>query len=563
MQACIDVYGDRTDRAEALVAREPGPAPDLPAVDRRRWRPTSRRSATSTRCGSGTRGAPALGPAVPRPHDRAVRGVYGRCFAGRRRVRPARPRRGRGAPARRGRPGQGVGRPPLARRAAGRGAARRAALRTRRARRGRAAAGGEPRAGRRERRRRLHDRELRRARPDQGPPRCRREAAELLAEGAKVAERLDLTRLSRRRRRRTDPAAPRRPARARGAPGRAGPARRRGLPRRDRRGDRPDPHRLAGRGAVRRGRPRRGRGVARGADRRPRTARPGPGRGRRRRSRSSPSRNGRRGGSPRSARSPRRWRSCVPAGLRQTVVDGGPEVTAVAHRLAGAVARRGRPPVPGLAELLARGRRPATDAAGLNGRELAILRMLDVGRSNQQIARELDGHRQHGEVVPEEHLRQARRDEPGRGRVDGPARRCSCQLRDREARVAVDRHLVALLPVGAHAADVGQHPPRLARHVRAQVPAGRLARSGWRRRSPRGGRPRRPRPPSSARSSDLPCSRTCSIASADPLGLLLQAGGHVAQRGRGRERHRGGEQVRVAVHAAGPSSCGCRGPSPR
>ena len=77
----------------------------------------------------------------------------------------------------------------------------------------------------------------------------------------------------------------------------------------------------------------------------------------------------------------------VPAGLRQTVVDGGPEVTAVAHRL---VERwpEGAPPVPGLAELLARVA-PAKDTSGLNGRELAILRMLDTGRSNPQIAREL------------------------------------------------------------------------------------------------------------------------------------------------------------------------------
>jgi LuxR family maltose regulon positive regulatory protein/serine/threonine-protein kinase PknK len=77
----------------------------------------------------------------------------------------------------------------------------------------------------------------------------------------------------------------------------------------------------------------------------------------------------------------------VPAGLRQTVVDGGPEVTAVAHRL---LERwpDGVAPVPGLAELLARVA-PAKDASGLNGRELAILRMLEAGRSNPQIAREL------------------------------------------------------------------------------------------------------------------------------------------------------------------------------
>jgi ATP/maltotriose-dependent transcriptional regulator MalT len=77
----------------------------------------------------------------------------------------------------------------------------------------------------------------------------------------------------------------------------------------------------------------------------------------------------------------------VPAGLRQTVVDGGPEVTAVLHRL---VERwpDGVPPVPGLAGWQPR-LAPAKDTSGLTGRELAILKMLDAGRSNPQIATEL------------------------------------------------------------------------------------------------------------------------------------------------------------------------------
>jgi hypothetical protein len=37
-------------------------------------------------------------------------------------------------------------------------------------------------------------------------------------------------------------------------------------------------------------------------------------------------------------------------------------------------------------------------------------------------------------------------------------------------------------------------------------------------------------------------------AVADPIGLLLQAGGHVAQRCRRRERRGGREQVQIAVH---------------
>ena len=39
--------------------------------------------------------------------------------------------------------------------------------------------------------------------------------------------------------------------------------------------------------------------------------------------------------------------------------------------------------------MLARRRTARARVAGLNGRELAVVRMLDVGRSNQQIAREL------------------------------------------------------------------------------------------------------------------------------------------------------------------------------
>src|SRR5687768_12248855 len=45
---------------------------------------------------------------------------------------------------------------------------------------------------------------------------------------------------------------------------------------------------------------------------------------------------------------------------------------------------------------------------------------------------------------------------------------------DDEAGVAVARHLVALLAVGAHAAGVGQDAAGLAGHVRAEVPAGRV-----------------------------------------------------------------------------------------
>ncbi|WP_214402395.1 LuxR C-terminal-related transcriptional regulator [Pseudonocardia lacus] len=90
----------------------------------------------------------------------------------------------------------------------------------------------------------------------------------------------------------------------------------------------------------------------------------------------------------------------LPAGLCQPVLDGGPEVAAVLGRL---VTRAeadtwpdggtGAPIAPGeLAALLARtGAEPAGERAAvdLTGRELAVLGMLDLGRSNQQIARSL------------------------------------------------------------------------------------------------------------------------------------------------------------------------------
>ena len=87
---------------------------------------------------------------------------------------------------------------------------------------------------------------------------------------------------------------------------------------------------------------------------------------------------------------------CLPAGLRQPVLDGGPEVAAALARLVD----------PGRGRDLAR-HRPADRRRGArraarptlhrraaawptsNARELAVLRMLDVGRSNQQIGRAL------------------------------------------------------------------------------------------------------------------------------------------------------------------------------
>src|SRR4051794_22488882 len=115
------------------------------------------------------------------------------------------------------------------------------------------------------------------------------------------------------------------------------------------------------------------------------------------------------------------------------------------------------------------------------------------------------------------------------------------------ALVAARGDLVAPLAVGAHAARVGEDPARLALDVRAQVPGvgpgdqGRVGelvvvRDPAVLRLP-GGLDHRP--------AGLP---HVPDAVADPLHLLLQAGRHVAQRRRGRERHRGREQVRVAVH---------------
>ena len=87
---------------------------------------------------------------------------------------------------------------------------------------------------------------------------------------------------------------------------------------------------------------------------------------------------------------------CIPAGLRQPVLDGGPEVATVLGRL---VARAEAGSWPGTGPPIAarcspicwprpRDRR-GRGVADLNARELAVLRMLDVGRSNQQIGRAL------------------------------------------------------------------------------------------------------------------------------------------------------------------------------
>lgn len=88
----------------------------------------------------------------------------------------------------------------------------------------------------------------------------------------------------------------------------------------------------------------------------------------------------------------------VPAGLRQVIVDGGPEVAGVLGRLL-AYSETGTWPdrVPPVAlDQLAplRVRTAGSHAAPrclaeLNARELAVLRMLDLGRTNQQIARTL------------------------------------------------------------------------------------------------------------------------------------------------------------------------------
>jgi serine/threonine-protein kinase PknK len=88
----------------------------------------------------------------------------------------------------------------------------------------------------------------------------------------------------------------------------------------------------------------------------------------------------------------------VPAGVRQTILDGGPEVTAVLGRLldqtradAWPVAHPPLPPDQLLALVtLAENEKPrGAFSADLNGREVEILRMLDLGRTNQQIARSL------------------------------------------------------------------------------------------------------------------------------------------------------------------------------
>jgi serine/threonine-protein kinase PknK len=82
----------------------------------------------------------------------------------------------------------------------------------------------------------------------------------------------------------------------------------------------------------------------------------------------------------------------VARGVPQLVADGGPEVRSVLERIV-ARAREGHaadllPPVEQLVAVLAVGRRDDVTAApvDLTGREVEILQMLDVGRGNRQIA---------------------------------------------------------------------------------------------------------------------------------------------------------------------------------
>lgn len=85
----------------------------------------------------------------------------------------------------------------------------------------------------------------------------------------------------------------------------------------------------------------------------------------------------------------------VSAGVPQLVHEGGPDVRGVLARIVSRV-REGDvdeslPPAEELDALMANAPQPVSRASAgdLNGRELEVVRMLDVGRSNQQIARAL------------------------------------------------------------------------------------------------------------------------------------------------------------------------------
>src|SRR6266436_7445491 len=113
--------------------------------------------------------------------------------------------------------------------------------------------------------------------------------------------------------------------------------------------------------------------------------------------------------------------------------------------------------------------------------------------------------------------------------------------------VVFRRDLVALLTIGTNTTAVGQHTARLALDVRAQIPGmgfcnqrciGDLIVMGH---------------PSVlrllCRFDDLEAISThIADAVVDPFDLLLQACGHVAERSRGSERHRGREEIRIAVN---------------
>ena len=203
-----------------------------------------------------------------------------------------------------------------------------------------------------------------------------------------------------------------------------------------------------------------------------------------------------------STAAPKMTARCLGRLLDQTRADAWP----VAH-----------PPLPpdqllGLVTLAENGE--AAREPQRSGRSMLVSSLSDVPTSGQQQLTHRD--RQHGEVVSEEHLHEARRREPNRGSLVAPRSGLLAEMpwagadgrprRPASARGSANRRdsqyprLLALCTVGAHAPNVGQH-------TTARLPGGRWNpgtttscwRSASRPRSCHGARPRRPRRPSSPR----------------------------------------------------------------
>src|SRR5690606_40522684 len=123
---------------------------------------------------------------------------------------------------------------------------------------------------------------------------------------------------------------------------------------------------------------------------------------------------------------------------------------------------------------------------------------------------------------------------------------CAGHSCDLESFVPAGLHLVADAVVVAGTADVGQQPARLALNVGARIPGGGAHHQG-------SGRHLVVMPDPLFFPGSSGFDRLMAVitqpgdAVGHPIDLILETGGHVAERGGGRERPRHGEQIGKAV----------------